>query len=109
MHGFDPKLSSSEANAIWLATTVAAAQADVFRPAGRVEFVVSCLAVLTMCPERISQCGDESPEVRWRRTVKTLNSRVKHCDNRVVSRCSEDTVPNTTVIRRHNALALFQE
>lgn len=49
------------------------------------------------------------PEVRWRRTVKTLNSRVKRCDNRVVSRCSHDTVPNITVIRRHNALALFQE
>jgi hypothetical protein len=43
------------------------------------------------------------------RTVKTLNSRVKCCDNRVVSRCSHDTVPNITVTRRHNALALFQD
>lgn len=43
------------------------------------------------------------------RTVKTLNSRVKRCDNRVVSRCSEDTVPHITVIRRHNVLALFQD
>lgn len=43
------------------------------------------------------------------RTVKTLNSRVKRCDNGVVSRCSKDTVPNITVIRRDNAQALFQE
>jgi len=50
MHGFNPKLSSPDANATWLATTVAAAQADVFRPAGRVDFVDSCCAVLTMCP-----------------------------------------------------------
>lgn len=47
--------------------------------------------------------------MRWRRTVKTLNSVVKRCDNRVVSRCSDDTVANITVIRRHNVLALFQE
>jgi hypothetical protein len=42
MHGFVPKLSSPDAIAIWLTATVAAAQADVFRPAVRVEFVDSC-------------------------------------------------------------------
>jgi hypothetical protein len=42
MHGFNPKLSSPDSNAMWLATTVAAAQADVYRPAVRVEFVDSC-------------------------------------------------------------------
>jgi hypothetical protein len=36
------KLSSSDANAIPLTTTVAAAQADAFRPAVRVDVVDSC-------------------------------------------------------------------
>lgn len=53
--------------------------------------------------------GDESPVWRRSRTVKTLNIAVKRCDNGVVSRCSNDTVPNPTVTRRHNALALFQD
>lgn len=43
------------------------------------------------------------------RTVKTLNAGVKRCDNQAVSRCNHDTVPNLTVTRRNNALALFQE
>ena len=42
IHGFNPKLSCSDANAIWRAATVAAAQADAFRPAVRIEFVDSC-------------------------------------------------------------------
>ena len=47
--------------------------------------------------------------VEERRTVKTLNYAVKRCDNGVVSRCIHDTVPNITVLRRNNALVLFQE
>lgn len=43
------------------------------------------------------------------RTVKSLNALVKRGDNRGVPRCSDDTVPNITIIRRQNALALFQE
>jgi hypothetical protein len=63
-----------------------------------------------MCLEMFSACGDESPKVRWRRTVKSLNSAVKPCDNRVVRRCNYNTVPhNITLTRRQNALALFQE
>ena len=50
IHGFEPKPASWDANAIWLATTVVAAQANAFRPAVRIEFVVSCCPVLTMCP-----------------------------------------------------------
>lgn len=84
------------------------AQANVFRPAVRVECVAICRCVLTMGPRRILPSAADAANTKGR-TVKSLNQVVKRCDNRVVPRCSDDTVPNITITRRQNALALFQE